>query len=146
MIRQMPRLVILAAGLVLMPRAVHAQLPATGAAGPAGSVTISRPEYDRLLDLASRQPRPPEAAPIAGALTRADIRARVGAGVVRATMQVEGEVFRTGPAKVPLVAGATLIEARMAKRASAAHHRRQRARRGDHRSFDLSATLEWVPR
>ena len=114
MFRQMSRLAILAAGLVLLPRAVQAQLPATGAAGPAGSVTISRPEYDRLLDLASRQPRPPEAAPIAGALTRADIRARVGAGVVRATMQVDGEVFRTGPAKVPLVAGATLIEARMA--------------------------------
>jgi hypothetical protein len=110
----MPRLAILAAGLVLLPHAVDAQAPTAGAAGPAGSVTISRPEYDRLVDLANRQPRPPEAAPIAGALTRADIRARVGAGVVRATMQVDGEVFRTGPAKVPLVVGATLIEARMA--------------------------------
>ena len=114
MTRQMSRLAILAAGLLLLPRAVQAQVSANIAAGPAGSVTISRPEYDRLLDLASRQPRPAEAPPIAGALTRADIRARVGAGVVRATMQVDGEVFRTGPAKVPLVAGATLIEARMA--------------------------------
>ena len=112
--RQIFRLAILAAGLLLLPRAVQAQVSATGAAGPAGSVTISRPEYDRLLDLASRQPRPAEAPPVAGALTRADIRARVGAGVVRATMQVDGEVFRTGPAKVPLAAGATLIEARMA--------------------------------
>ena len=114
MTRQISHLAILAAGLVLLPRAVQAQISTPGAAGPAGSVTISRPEYDRLLDLASRQPRPAEAPPIAGALTRADIRARVGAGVVRATMQVDGEVFRTGPAKVPLVAGATLIEARMA--------------------------------
>ena len=111
--RQMSGVVMLAAGLLLLPPAVRAQVPA-GAPGPAGSVTISRPEYDRLLDLASRQPRPADAPPIAGALTRADIRARVGAGVVRATMQVEGEVFRTGAAKIPLVAGATLIEARMA--------------------------------
>jgi hypothetical protein len=108
------RLAILAAGLLFLPRAVQAQVSAPGAAGPPGSVTISRPEYDRLLDLASRQPRPAEPPPIAGALTRADIRARVGAGVVRATMQVDGEVFRTGPAKVPLISGATLIEARMA--------------------------------
>jgi hypothetical protein len=114
MTRQISRLAILAAGLLLVPRAVQAQVSTPGAAGPPGSVTISRPEYDRLLDLASRQPRPAEAPPIAGALTRADIRARVGAGVVRATMQVDGEVFRTGPAKVPLVAGATLIAARMA--------------------------------
>jgi len=114
MIRQISHLAILAAGLVVLPPAVQAQISTPGAAVPAGSVTISRPEYDRLLDLASRQPRPAEAPPIAGALTRADIRARVGAGVVRATMQVDGEVFRTGPAKVPLVAGATLIEARMA--------------------------------
>jgi hypothetical protein len=113
MMRQMSGVVMLAAGLLLLPPAVQAQVPA-GAPGPAGSVTISRPEYDRLLDLASRQPRPADAPPIAGALTRADIRARVGAGVVRATMQVDGEVFRTGPAKIPLVTGATLIEARMA--------------------------------
>ena len=111
--RQMSRLAILVAALLLLPRAVQAQVSTAVGAGPAGSVTISRPEYDRLLDLASRQPRPAEAPPIAGALTRADIHARVGAGVVRATMHVDGEVFRPGPAKVPLVAGATLIEARM---------------------------------
>src|SRR6478609_11833695 len=111
--RQMSCLAILAAGLLFLPRAVQAQVSTSVGAGPTGSVTISRPEYDRLLDLASRQPRPAEAPPIAGALTRADIRARVGAGVVRATMQVDGEVFRTGPAKVPLVAGATRSEARL---------------------------------
>jgi hypothetical protein len=114
MIRQIFRLAVVAAGLLLVPRGAEAQGSASAAAGPAGSVTISRPEYDRLLDLASRQPRPADAPPIAGALTRADIHARVGAGVVRATMEVDGEVFRTGPAKVPLVVGATLIEARMA--------------------------------
>jgi carboxypeptidase family protein len=111
---QMSRWAIVAAAVLLLPPGVQAQVSPGVAAAPAGSVTISRPEYDRLLDLASRQPPPAEAPPIAGALTRADIQARVGAGVVRATMQVDGEVFRTGPAKVPLIVGDTLIEARMA--------------------------------
>ena len=85
-----------------------------GPQGPGGTVTISRPDYDRMLDLAARGPQPGNAPPVAAALTRTDIQARVAAGVVRATMLIDGEVFRTGSAKVPLIAGATLIEARMA--------------------------------
>jgi hypothetical protein len=84
--------------------------------GPAGTVTLSRPDYDRLLDLATRRPRPPDGAPVAAALSRADIRARVANGAVRATMTVDGEVFQTGTVKVPLIANATLLDARMADR------------------------------
>ena len=84
--------------------------------GPAGTVTLSRTDYDRLLDLASRQPRPPDGAPLPAALTRTDIRVRVNAGTVRATMTVEGEVFQTGAVKVPLITNATLLDARMADR------------------------------
>ena len=84
--------------------------------GPAGTVTLSRTDYDRLLDLASRQPRPPDAAPLPAALTRADIRARVDAGAVRATMTVNGEVFQTGSVKVPLISNATLLDARSTDR------------------------------
>jgi hypothetical protein len=84
--------------------------------GPAGTVTLSRTDYDRLLDLASRQPRPPDGAPLPAALTRTDIRARVNGGNVRATMTVEGEVFHTGAVKVPLISNATLLDARTADR------------------------------
>ena len=84
--------------------------------GPAGTVTLSRTDYDRLLDLASRQPRPPDAAPLPAALTRADIRARVDAGAVRATMTVNGEVFQAGSVKVPLISNATLLDARSTDR------------------------------
>jgi len=83
------------------------------AQGPAGTVTIARPEYDRMLDLAMRRPVEPEPPPVGAALTRTDIRARVTAGLVRATVQIEGEVFRTGTVKVPLLTGATLTDARM---------------------------------
>ncbi len=49
---------------------------------------------------------------MAGALTRADIRARVDGVVARATIHVDGEVFRNGMTKVPLIKGATLLDAR----------------------------------
>jgi Carboxypeptidase regulatory-like domain len=84
--------------------------------GPAGTVTLSRIEYDRLLDLAGKQPRPPDRAPLAAALTQADIRVRVAAGTARATMTVDGEVFQTGPVKVPLISNATLLDARAGER------------------------------
>ena len=79
--------------------------------GPAGTVTLTRVEYDRLLDLAGRRPPTADPLPTAGALTRADIRVRVVDGVARATMRVDGEVFRPGMAKVPLIKDATLLEA-----------------------------------
>jgi carboxypeptidase family protein len=84
--------------------------------GPAGTVTLSRTEYDRLLDLANRKPSPPDTAPVAAALTRVDISVRVDGSIARATMLVEGEVFRSGVAKVPLIKGATLLDARAENR------------------------------
>jgi hypothetical protein len=102
---------IAGAALVLLASTSSAQ-DAPRSLGPAGTVTLSRAEYDRLLDLANRKPSPPDTAPVAAALTRADVRVRVNGTIARATMQVEGEVFRNGVAKVPLIKGATLLEAR----------------------------------
>jgi hypothetical protein len=84
--------------------------------GPIGTVTLSRIEYDRMLDLASRRPRPPDVAPMPAALTRADVRVRVAGGTARATMTVDGEVFQAGTVKVPLIANATLLDARTGDR------------------------------
>ena len=92
------------ATLFLVPALAGAQ-EAPRALGPAGTVTLSRTEYDRLLDLANRKPSPPDIAPVAAALTRVDISVRVDGSVARATMLVEGEVFRSGVAKVPLING-----------------------------------------
>ena len=108
----LPTLAVVLAAYVLLPAATLLAQER----GPAGTVTLSRTDYDRLLDLASRQPRPPDAAPLPAALTRADISARVDAGVVRATMTVNGEVFQTGSVKVPLISNATLLDARSTDR------------------------------
>ena len=103
------------AAFILVP-AVAAAQDTPRPLGPAGTVTLSRPEYDRLLDLANRKPNPPDTAPVAAALTRVDISVRIDGSVARATMLVEGEVFRSGVAKVPLIKGATLLDARAENR------------------------------
>jgi hypothetical protein len=108
----LPMLAVVLAAYVLLPVATLLAQER----GPAGTVTLSRTDYDRLLDLAGRQPRPPDAAPLPAALTRADISARVDAGAVRATMTVNGEVFQTGSVKVPLISNATLLDARSTDR------------------------------
>ena len=84
-----------------------------GPRGVTGTVTMTRTDYDRLIDLASRPGRGTEPPPVAAALTRVNIRARVDGLAVRASMQLDGEVFRAGVSKVPLITGATLLEARM---------------------------------
>jgi hypothetical protein len=81
--------------------------------GPAGTVTLPRTDYDRLLDLANQHPATPDAPPRPAALTRADMRVRVDRSVARATMRIDGQVLRAGVVKVPLIKRATLLEARL---------------------------------
>jgi hypothetical protein len=100
--------------LVTLATPALAQDPPRGPQGGPGTVTMSRTEYDRLLDLSARRPVV-DTAP-AAALSRADIRVRVAGPSARATMRVDGEVFRTGVAKVTLIKGATLLDARLDSR------------------------------
>src|SRR5262245_24640006 len=103
--------------LVLLTAGASAgQDPARLPAGSPGTVTISRPDYDRLIDLAANRRPGGDAPPVDAALVGADIRARVADGIARATIRIDGEVFRAGTVKVPLVSGATLLQAAMGNR------------------------------
>ena len=108
-------LLSLAAALTLVQWTQPVALAQGGPQGGAGTVTMSRTEYDRLLDLAGRKPATADTTP-AAALTRADIRVRVAGPSARATMHLDGEVFRAGMAKVILIKNATLLEATMDNR------------------------------
>jgi Carboxypeptidase regulatory-like domain len=86
---------------------------------PAGTVTLTLAEYDRLVDLSARPARPPEVPPVGAVLTRADLRVRVDGIAARGTFTIDGEVLRTGPTRVDLVAGGsggTVLDARAAGR------------------------------
>jgi hypothetical protein len=133
----------LLASLVLLDQFLAPAVARAQERGPAGTVTLSRTDYDRLLDLAARQPRPPEGAPLPAALTRADLRVHVAAGTARATISVDGEVFHAGAVKVPLISQATLLDARTGDRALPLMAERNAHVAIVNGPATFSATLEW---
>ncbi len=74
-----------------------------------GTVTLPLSDYDRLVERAARPPKPPEQPPVAAVLARAEARVTVAAGMARGSFRLEGEVFATGPVRVPLFAPDTLL-------------------------------------
>jgi hypothetical protein len=103
-------------GVAMFTAALLAGTAAAQERGSIGTVTLTRTDYDRLLDLAAGRTPDAERAPVPAALTRADLRVRVSGNVARATIAVDGEVFHSGVVKVPLLSGATLLDARLADR------------------------------
>ena len=83
-----------------------------GAAGPAGTVTLTVADYNRLVDRAAQPVTRPDPPPVAAVVGRAELRARVENGAVRGTVRLDGDVFQRGQVKVPLVVGATLLDAK----------------------------------
>lgn len=69
------------------------------------SVTLSLPEYNRLIDLAGRPTSGTPAVPVAAVVASADLRVRVEKENVRGTFTLAGDVLRSGLTRVPLVSG-----------------------------------------
>ena len=78
-----------------------------------GTVSLPLGEYDRLVERAAHPPKPPSPPPVPAVLSRADIRLRATGSDVRGSVALEGEVLLTGPRLIPLLAGATVLDARM---------------------------------
>ena len=92
---------------LLLATAVTAQERPNGAPG---TVTLRLTEYEKLIDRAARPPQGTEQPPVDAVVSRATMKLRVADDFVRGTFKLEGEVFKRGPARVPLIAGATLLE------------------------------------
>ncbi len=75
------------------------------------SVTMTLNEYNRLLDLAARAPTPPAVAPVAAVVSSADLKVTVDRESARGVFTLAGQVLQSGLSRVPLVTGATLIDA-----------------------------------
>jgi hypothetical protein len=78
------------------------------------TATLSLSEYNRLIDLASRPPQPSSIPPVASTLASADLRIRVDRDLARGVFALTGEVLRPGLNRVPLLSGATIIDASVA--------------------------------
>jgi hypothetical protein len=103
---------VIVAGAFIGSGVAEAQVRPSMPQGPAGTVTLPVVDYDRLIDRAAL-PRPAvDAPPVPSVVGRAELRARVTGTAARGTLRLEGEVFQRGAVKVPLVTGATLLDAR----------------------------------
>lgn len=83
----------------------------------AGNVTLPISEYNRLLDLAKRPVKGPEAPPLAYSIQHADLKFRVAQESVLGTVQLDGAVFKKGETKVPLASGMTILDAHQQSKA-----------------------------
>ena len=104
------RRVIAVSALVVSASSAEAQPPVrTG--DTSRSVTLTLAEYNRLLDLAGRPVPEVPAPPAAAVVSTADLRLTVDRDNVRGRFQLAGNVLNGGVSRVPLVAGAMLIDA-----------------------------------
>jgi hypothetical protein len=77
-----------------------------------GNVTLTLTEYNRLVELASKTSKQREAPPMAYAIKRVEMKLHIANETVLGTLQLDGEVFSKGAAKVPLTTGLTILNAR----------------------------------
>jgi hypothetical protein len=75
------------------------------------SVTLTLEEYNRLVDLAAKTPPPPVAAPMPVIVAAADLRVRIDRDTARGVFNLSGQVLHAGLTRVPIISGATLIDA-----------------------------------
>jgi hypothetical protein len=105
---------IIATALAGLASTVSAQQPRPIEA--ARTVTLSLPEYNRLIDLAARPPQRPTPPPMPAVLASADLRVRVDRDTARGVFGLTGTVLRSGVSRVTLLSGATVLEASAAGR------------------------------
>jgi hypothetical protein len=82
--------------------------------GSSGSVTVSLAEYNRLMELAARKPKAPDAAPQPFVLSRAAFKLQVVEQSLTGAVDIEGSVLEKGAVKVPLTSGLTILDAKQA--------------------------------
>jgi carboxypeptidase family protein len=77
-----------------------------------GNVTLALDEYNRLVELAAKPVKRPDAPPVSYSMKRADLKFTVQNESVQGTVQLQGEILRKGATKVPLTTGLAILDAR----------------------------------
>jgi len=84
------------------------------APGTDGTVTLSLTEYNRLVELASRQDKTPDQVPLPFVISHAVFKLRVENQTLVGTVDIDGSLLEKGPVKTPLTTGLTILEAKQA--------------------------------
>ena len=91
-----------------------AGLAQNGAGVPAsGNVSLPVDEYNRLLEMAAKPPKGPDAPPVAYVIRNAQLDLAVQGETVAGSVSLEGEVFASGGVKAPLVTGMVVTAAEL---------------------------------
>jgi hypothetical protein len=77
-----------------------------------GNVTLTLAEYNRLVELAAKSGKKHEVPPMPYAIKRAEMKLHIANQTLLGIIQLDGEVFSKGSAKVPLTSGLTILNAR----------------------------------
>jgi hypothetical protein len=80
-------------------------------AAPTGTVTLSLAEYNRLVEMSTRKPKPLDAAPLPFVLMRAVFKLRVENQTLMGTVNIDGTSLNNGPVKAPLTTGLLVLQA-----------------------------------
>jgi len=103
---------VLLTGMLVLPGFAAADEIAPPPVPASGNVTLPLDEYNRLLELASKQPRKLDAPPVPYSLKRADLKFRVTNESVQGALQLQGEILHKGATKIPLTTGMAILDAR----------------------------------
>lgn len=80
-----------------------------------GTVTLTKADYDHLVDLAAHKPRAADVPPVPFVISNAAFRLHLNDDSVSGSVSIDGEVLRKGPSIVPLISGMTILEATQAQ-------------------------------
>ena len=103
---------ILLTWMLVLPGFAAADEIAAPPVPASGNVTLPLDEYNRLLELASRQPRKLDTPPVPYTLKRAELKFRVTNESVQGALQLQGEILHKGATKIPLTTGMAILDAR----------------------------------
>ena len=103
---------IIVAWMLVLPCFAAADELARPPVPAAGNVTLPLDEYNRLIELAGKPARKPDAPPVPYTMKRADLKFRVANESVQGTVQLQGEILHKGATKIPLTTGMAILDAR----------------------------------
>jgi len=103
---------IIVAWMLVLPCFAAADELARPPVPAAGNVTLPLDEYNRLIELAGKPARKPDAPPVPYTMKCADLNFRVANESVQGTVQLQGEILHKGATKIPLTTGMAILDAR----------------------------------